>query len=75
MIIRTDYQNTDIITVAQCSVNTSKVVMRNKDSCNEDYDTIANRNEHTRRSEGDFMEPHVFEQGLRLNSDSYAKLL
>ena len=51
MMIRARYQNADIMTAVQCSVNTVKAVRRDMDSCNGDYEAVASRKGHSRRSD------------------------
>lgn len=68
------YQNADM-NVSQCSVNTVNAVRHDVFSCNGEYEAVARKKSQRRRPgyghAPEFIQQHV----LRLNSDSYVKML
>ena len=51
MMIRAGHQNKDIMTAAQCSLNTVKTIRHELETCNGDYEAVARRKIHNRRSD------------------------
>lgn len=51
MMIRAGHQNKDIMTAAQCSLNTVKTIRHELETCNGDYEDVARRKIPSRRSD------------------------
>ena len=51
MMIRAGHQNKDIMTAAQCLLNIAKTIRHELETCNGDYETVARRKIHSRRSD------------------------
>ena len=51
MVIHTGYQNADIITAVQCSVNTVKAIKWHMDSCNRDDEAMVCKKGHSTHSD------------------------
>lgn len=49
--IRAGQQNKDIMIAAQCSLNTVKTIRHELETCNGDYEAVAKRKIHNRRSD------------------------
>ena len=50
-MIRAGHRNKDIMTAAQCSLNIVKTIRHELESCNGDYEAVAKRKIHNRRSD------------------------
>ena len=51
MMIHTGYQNKEIMVAVQCSLNTVKIIRHRLENCNGDYEAVARRKQHNRRSD------------------------
>ncbi len=51
MMIRAGHQNNEIMYAAQCSLNTVKTIRNEVERSNEDYEAVATRKQHKRRSD------------------------
>ena len=51
MMIHACHQNKEITVAAQCSLNTVKIINHELENCDEDYETVARRKQHSRRSD------------------------
>ena len=51
MVIHTGYQNKEIAVAAQCSLNTVKTIRHELENCDGDYQAVARRKQHNRRSD------------------------
>ena len=50
-MICADHQNKEIMVAAQCSLNTVKTIRHELENCNGDYEAVARRKQHNRRSD------------------------
>ena len=50
MMIHAGHQNKEITVVAQCSLNTVRTIWHELENCDRDYEAVARRKQHNRRS-------------------------
>ena len=53
MMIHAGHQNKEIMVAAQCSLNTVKTIRHELENCDGDYEAVARRKIHSRRSDCD----------------------
>ena len=51
MMIHASHQNKEIMVAAQCSLNTLKTTRHELENCDGDYEAVARRKQHSRRSD------------------------